>query len=99
MPNDWPQILSLLAAVAIACYFSAIGLHLFMVVRTNQGREKHERLPYHLYSGSLHLLAEEYRKKHPDSSVNAWKFGLVIVACGLAAAAFVIRALEIRAHH
>ena len=99
MGNNWPQILGFVAAAAISCYCGAIGLHLFMVVKTNRGLAKHERLPYHLYSGSLQRLAEEYERLHPQSSANAWKFGLAITACALAVAALVIRALELRAHH
>jgi multisubunit Na+/H+ antiporter MnhG subunit len=99
MGHHWPQILGFVAAAAICCYTGAIGLHLFMVVRTNRGRAKHEKLPYHLYSGSLKLLAEEYERLHPGSSANAWKSRLVIVACILAFGALVIRAFELRAHH
>ena len=99
MNNQWPQILGFVAAAAICCYSGAIGLHLFMVVRTNRGRAPHERLPYHLYAGGLKHLAEEYARLHPRSTANAWKFRLAIVACVLAVGALVIRALEIRAHH
>jgi hypothetical protein len=99
MGNNWPQILGFVAAAAIACYCGAIGLHLFMVVKTNRGRAEHEKLPYHLYSGSLHLLAQEYQRLHPRSSANTWKFGLVIVACVLALGALLIRIVEMRAQH
>jgi multisubunit Na+/H+ antiporter MnhG subunit len=99
MVQHWPQILGFVAAAAICCYSGAIGLHLFMVVKSNRGRAKHERLPYHLYSGGLTLLAKEYQRLHPRSSANTWKLGLAIAACALAVAALVIRALEIRAQH
>jgi hypothetical protein len=98
MNNQWPQILGFVAAAAICCYSGAIGLHLFMVVKTNRGRAKHERLPFHLYAGGLEHLAQEYRRLHPRSVANAWKLGLLIAACTLAVGALIVRALEMRVH-
>ncbi len=94
MASPWSPAVTVLFAVLLPFYFTALAFHFLMVWKVNRWLPYGQRIPYSFRSRGWNRVAKEYRRLYPRSRLYLLALVCAVVTSVLSLAIFCIRFRE-----